>query len=84
MRIALITFLLTLLSFAVCLLLGILGLAISGSLRGALPNMALAYRHFAFPAAMGVAAVALISVSTVEIRRFRQMKALAGIVRASS
>jgi len=83
-RIGIITFLLTLLSFAICLLLGILGLVISSMLRGVHPNLTSAYRHFAFPAAMAVAAVALVSTTIMEIRRYRQMKALAGIARASS
>ena len=83
-RVVLITFLLTLLSFAICLLIGILGLVVSGTLRGVHPNLALAYRHFAFPAAMAIAAVVLLSATIMEIRRYRQMKALAGIARASS
>jgi phosphoglycerol transferase MdoB-like AlkP superfamily enzyme len=80
----LITFLLTLLSFAICLLLGILGLVISGAMRGVHPNLASAYRRFAFPAALAIAAVVLVSATIMEIRRYRQMKALAGIARASS
>jgi len=83
-RVVVITFLLTLVTFALCLLLGILGLAISGALRGVHPNLTSAYRHFAFPAAMGVAAVVLVSATIMEVRRYRQMKALAGIARASS
>jgi hypothetical protein len=83
-RVVLITFLLTLLSFAICLLLGILGLVVAGALRGVHPNLASAYRHFAFPVAMVIAAVVLISATIMEVRRYRRMKALAGIVRASS
>lgn len=83
-RIVVITFLLTLLSFAICLLLGILGVVISGALRGVHPNLALAYRHFAIPAAMAIAAIVLVSATVMEVRRYRQMKALAGIARASS
>jgi len=83
-RIVIITFLFTLLSFAICLLLGILGLVIYSAVRGVHPNLALAYRHVALPAAIVIAAVVLVSASIVEIRRYRQMKALAGIARASS
>ncbi len=82
-RVVLITFLLTLLSFALSLLLGILGLVISGRIRGVHPNMAAAYRHFAFPAAIAVAAVCLVSATITEVRYYRQAKALAGIARAS-
>ena len=82
-RVLLITFLLTLLSFAVTLLLGILGLVIAGRARGIHPNMTTAYRHVALPAAMVIAGVVLISATVVEIRRYRQVKALAGIAQAS-
>jgi UPF0716 family protein affecting phage T7 exclusion len=82
-RVLLITFLLTLLSFAIGLLLSILGLTISGRVRGVHPDMSVAYRHFAFPAAMVVAGVVLISATVVEVRHYRQAKALAEIARAS-
>jgi hypothetical protein len=82
-RVLLITFLLTLLSFAISLLLGIVGFAISGRIRGGHPDMSVAYRHIAFPAAMVVAGVVLISATVVEVRHYRQTKALAEIARAS-
>ncbi|MGA8154360.1 MAG: gamma-glutamyl-gamma-aminobutyrate hydrolase family protein [Terriglobales bacterium] len=82
-RILLVTFLLTLLAFAVSLLLGIIGMVVLAGLRGVHPNMTLAYRHFALPAAASVAAVAFIAASVMEIRNYRQAKALAGIARAS-
>jgi hypothetical protein len=82
-RVLLITFLLTLLSFAVSLLLGILGLVIAGRARGIHPNMAMAYRHFALPAAVSVAAVVLVSATIMEVRHYRQARTLAGIARAS-
>jgi phosphoglycerol transferase MdoB-like AlkP superfamily enzyme len=83
-RVVIITFLLTLLTFALCLLLGILGLVISAALRGVHPNLTSAYRDFAFPVAMTVAAVVLVSATIMEVRRYRRMKTLAGIARASS
>jgi hypothetical protein len=82
-RILLVTFLLTLLSFAVSLLLGILGLVIVAGLRGIHPNMPIAYRHIALPVAAVVAPVTLISATVIEIRRYRQTKALAEIERIS-
>jgi len=82
-RILLVTFLLTLLSFAVSLLLGILGIVLAGRLRGIHPNMTLAYRHIAAPAACGVAAIVLISATVMELRNYRQTKGLAEIERAS-
>jgi hypothetical protein len=80
-RILLVTFLLTLLAFAVSLLLGILGLVIAARLRGIHPHMTTAYRHIALPIAAAAAVIALISTSAVEIRHYRQTKALAEIER---
>jgi prepilin signal peptidase PulO-like enzyme (type II secretory pathway) len=82
-RILLITFLLTLLSFAVSLLLGILGIVIAARLHGIHPNLTIAYRQIAIPAAAVVGAIALISITVVEIRHHRQAKALAQIERIS-
>jgi len=82
-RVLLVTFLLTLLSFAVSLLLGILGLVISARLRGIPPNMPAAYRHVALPAAATVAAIVFISASVMEIRHYRQSKVLAEIERSA-
>ena len=82
-RILLITFLVTLLSFAASLLLGIVGIVIAARLRGLHPNLTIAYRHVAFPVAAVIGSVALISASVIEIRRHRQAKALAQIERIS-
>lgn len=82
-RVVLVTFLLTLLSFAVSLLLGILGVLIAARLRGVHPNMAVAYRYVATPASAAVGAIVLISSSAMEIRHYRQTKGLAEIERAS-
>jgi hypothetical protein len=62
------TFLLALLSFAVCLLLGILGLTISAAVRGVHPNLTLAYRDIAFPAAVIAGLIALIASIAIEVR----------------
>lgn len=83
LRVLLVTFLLTLLSFAVSLLLGILTFVIAARLRGVHPNMSTAYRHVAFPVAAVVGAIALVSASVIEIRHYRQAKALAEIERIS-
>jgi hypothetical protein len=72
-RVVLVSFLLALLAFAVCLLLGILGLVISAGLRGVHPNMTLAYRAIALPAAVVAGAAALITSVAMEARfRSRQ------------
>ena len=82
-RVLPVTFLVTLLSFAVSLLLGIVGTVILSHMRGVYPNMTLAYRHIALPAAASVAVIVFIAATVIEIRNYRQTKALAGIVRAS-
>ena len=79
----LVTFLLTLLSFAISLLLGILGVVVGAKLRGITPNLAIAYRIFAVPIAAVVGSVVLVSAIVLEVRHYRQAKALAEIVRAS-
>ena len=82
-RVLFVTFLLTLLSFAISLLLGILGILIGARLRGVHPNMAMAYRQVAMPAAAAVGVIVLISAGAMEIRHYRQTKGLAEIERAS-
>jgi len=82
-RVLLVTFLLTLLSFAVSLLLGILGTLVLAYVRGTPANMTLAYRRVALPVAVAVAGLAVIATTVLEIRNYRQSKALAGIARAS-
>jgi hypothetical protein len=82
LRVLLVTFLLTLLSFAVSLFLGIMGTVVAAWLRGVRPNMRMAYLHFAAPVAAVVATVAIVWITAIEVRRYRQAKALAGIERA--
>jgi len=75
-RVLLATFVVTLLTFAVSLFLGILGVVLAAWVRGAHPNMTIAYRHVAFPIAGTVAAVVLISASFMEGRHYHQLKTL--------
>lgn len=82
-RVLVVTFLITLLSFAVSLLLGILGIVITTRLHGIHPNMTLAYRHIALPVAAFAVAIALITTTILEIRSYHRTKALAEIARAS-
>jgi hypothetical protein len=76
LRVLLVTFLLALLSFAVCLLLGILGLLISAAVRGVHPNMTIAYREIAFPAAILAGGAALVLAIVMEVRHHRQQTEL--------
>jgi hypothetical protein len=82
-RVLLVTFLLTLLAFAVSLLLGIVGIVIGARLRGVPPNMTLAYKNIAAPAAVMVGAIVLISAASMEIRHYRQAKTLDEIEKTS-
>ena len=82
-RVALVTFIGTLLCFAVSLLLAILGTIGVAALRGVHPDMRMAYRVIALPIAIVAGAVILILASIMEVRHYRQMKALSAIERAS-
>jgi hypothetical protein len=81
-RVLLVTFVVTLLSFAVSLLLGILGTVVVAKLRGAALDMTFAYRYVALPVAGMVSAIVFASACFMEGRHYRQAKALAQIERA--
>jgi hypothetical protein len=72
LRVLLMSFLLALLSFAVCLFGGILALMISAWLRGVQPNLPLAYHDIAFPAAGVAGLIALAGTIVMEFRDGRK------------
>jgi hypothetical protein len=82
-RVFAMTFLFTLLSFAVALLLSILGTVVYSQVKHVAPNMVFAYRHIAFPFAITVGVLVLVLLLVMEVRNYRQRKALAGIERVS-
>jgi hypothetical protein len=82
-RVLLVTFIGTLTAFAVSLLLGIIGTVVASSLRHVNPNMTVAYRNIALPAALVAGAIIFVLALTLEIRHYRQSKTLAGIERVS-
>ena len=82
-RVVAVTFLFTLLSFAVALLLSILGTVVYSQVKHVAPNLPFAYRHIAFPFAITAGAIVLVSAVVMEIRNYRQRRALEGIERAS-
>ena|SRR5271163_2928524 len=82
-RILLMTFIGTLLSFAISLLVGIVGTVIVSALRGIPPNMTLAYRRIALPAALVAGTIIFVLALATEIRHYRQSKTLAAIERMS-
>ena len=82
-RVLLVTFIGTLISFAVSLLLGIIGIVAVTALRRVHPNLTAAYRQVAFPAAVVAGSIIFVLALTMEIRHYRQSKALAAIARMS-
>src|SRR4029077_18322060 len=80
-RVCAVTFVGTLLSFAVILLFAILGTVIVAALKGVHPDMRIAYRHIAVPMALVVGSVVFVLAVMMEIRHFRQAKALSSIER---
>ena len=82
-RVLLVTFIGTLIAFAVSLLLGIIGTVAVSALRHINPNMTVAYRDIALPAAVVAGSIIFVLVLTMEIRHYRQSKTLAAIERVS-
>jgi hypothetical protein len=82
-RILLVTFIGTLISFAVSLFIGILGIIIVSALRHTQPNMTVAYRLIALPTAVVAGGIIFVLALTMEIRHYRQSKTLAAIERIS-
>jgi hypothetical protein len=81
-RVLLVSFVCTLLVFAVSLLLGIVGTVIASRLHGRRPDMTVAYRSIALPAAAIAGVIVLVLALAMEIQHYRQAKALASISRA--
>jgi branched-subunit amino acid ABC-type transport system permease component len=77
------TFLLTVLSFAVALLLSILGAVVYSQVKHVAPNLTFAYRHVAFPVAIVAGAIVLVVSMGMEIRNYRRGKVLERIEGAS-
>jgi hypothetical protein len=81
-RALLVTFLVTLLAFAVSLLAGILGVVIYSRVQHVPPSFSFVYKSVAAPFAIVVGAVVLVLSIVMEIRHYRQAKALVAIERA--
>jgi branched-subunit amino acid ABC-type transport system permease component len=82
-RVVAMTFLLTVLSFAVALLLSILGTVVYSQVKHVAPNLTFAYRHVAFPVAIVAGAMVLVVSIGMEIRNYRRGKMLERIEGAS-
>lgn len=79
LRVAAMTFIGTLLCFAIVLLLAIAGTAIASALRGVHPDMRIAYRFIAIPVALLAGGMILVFSISLEVRHYRQMKTLSTI-----
>lgn len=82
-RIGVVTFIGMLLCFAVILLFAILGTVVLASLRGVHPDMRIAYRNIALPVALVAGGIVFLLALLMEIRHYRQAKALAAIEKLS-
>ena len=80
-RIFVVTFIGTLLCFAVSLLLGILGVVSVSLLRGIHPDMRIAYRMIALPTALVAGSIIFVLAVAMEVRHYRQAKTLTAIER---
>jgi hypothetical protein len=81
-RVLLVTFIGALISFAVSLLLGIVGVVVVSAVRHFNPNMTVAYRLVALPVALVAGGIIFVLALAMEIRHYRQSKTLAAIERA--
>jgi hypothetical protein len=82
-RILIVTFIGTLLAFAVSLLLAIIGTVITGAIRGVHPDMRVAYRLIALPMALVAGGIIFVLSVGMEVRHYRQSKTLSAIERLS-
>jgi hypothetical protein len=82
-RVLLVTFIGTLISFAVSLFLGIVGTVAVSAIRGVNPKMTMAYRQIALPFAIVAGSIIFVLALGMEIRHYRQTKTLAAIERVS-
>jgi hypothetical protein len=80
-RVFLVTFIGTLLCFAVSLLLAILGTVTVSSLRAEHPDMRIAYRLIALPMALVAGSIIFVLALVMEIRHYRQSRTLSAIER---
>jgi len=82
-RVFVVTFIGTLLSFAVSLLLAIIGTVASAALHGVHPDMRIAYRYIALPMALVMGSIVFVLALVMEIRHYRQSKTLSAIERSN-
>jgi hypothetical protein len=82
-RVGLVTFIGTLLSFSVSLLFAIFGTVIVAAMHSVHPDMRTAYRHIALPLALVAGSIIFVLTLVIEIRHYRQVRTLTAIERMS-
>jgi hypothetical protein len=82
-RVGLVTFIGTLLSFSATLLFAIFGTVILAALHGTHPDMRIAYRRIALPIAVVAGSIIFVVTLVMEIRHYRQARTLTAIERMS-
>lgn len=82
-RVLLVTFVGTLLSFAISLLFAIISTVIVARMRGVHPDMTIAYRQVALPMALVAGSIIFVLSLAMEIRHHRQSKTLSTIEKIS-
>ena len=82
-RVFALTFVGTLLSFAVSLLVSIGVVLLVSAVRSVHPDFRIAYRYIALPIAVIAAAILAVLATTSEIRHYRQAQTLKAIERMS-
>src|SRR5579864_696229 len=80
-RVLLVTFISTLICFAVSLFLAIIGTVSVAAARGVHPDMRIAYRQIALPMALVAGSIVFVLSLVMEIRHYRQVKTLSAIER---
>jgi hypothetical protein len=78
-RVLLVTFIGTLICFAVSLLVGIIGTVVVSAMHHMHPNMTVAYRLIAIPTALVAGSIIFVLALAMEIRHYRQSKTLAAL-----
>ena len=82
-RVFLVTFIATLICFAVSLFLAIIGTVAVAAARGVHPDLRIAYRQIAMPMALVAGSIVFVLAWVFEIRHYRQSKTLSSIERMS-
>jgi len=83
LRVFLLTFIGTLISFAVGLFFAIFGTIVLSALKGIHPDFRVAYRSVALPVSLVAGGIILVLSIVMEIRHYRQTRALTALEKMS-